>query len=324
VFSDEFCRVAVDCIQQQKSPSLAFQFNDQSILFTKLYGDASHKTFYRFTYQDQTYVLVYIPDGIPASEETFCPPHERLSQGQIFAETGAWLQRHVNHVPRLYAVEDHYRGFIMTDGGDVTLHDQAQPPQQAYFACIDWLIALQQQTRKLTGDSIIHQRVFNHDALLTELQEFIEFSPTQDSEQHAHRFDDLAKAIAKQPQTIIHRDYQSKNILLDQGEIMIIDSQDMCMGSIYYDVASLLYDPYVNLDDVLIAAGMDYFHTQLVAVGLIDQDREQTREAIQLNAAQRLYKAAGRYQRIHQLKGNDNYLQYYDGAVRRANALLTI
>jgi NDP-sugar pyrophosphorylase family protein/streptomycin 6-kinase len=55
--------------------------------------------------------------------------------------------------------------------------------------------------------------------------------------------------LQRQPQVPVHRDLQSSNILLPQGGPVLIDFQGIRMGAAAYDLASLLCDPYVMLDE---------------------------------------------------------------------------
>lgn len=47
----------------------------------------------------------------------------------------------------------------------------------------------------------------------------------------------------------LHRDFQSRNIMLYQGALKVIDFQGARLGPWGYDLASLLYDPYVSLSE---------------------------------------------------------------------------
>lgn len=59
----------------------------------------------------------------------------------------------------------------------------------------------------------------------------------------------IAARLLRHPQVLIHRDLQSTNILFHRGRPVFIDFQGMRWGSPYYDLASLLADPYVQLDE---------------------------------------------------------------------------
>lgn len=58
-----------------------------------------------------------------------------------------------------------------------------------------------------------------------------------------------AETLAKSPQSLVHRDFQSSNIIFPEGrkEPAVIDFQGMRKGPAAYDLASLAYDPYVKL-----------------------------------------------------------------------------
>lgn len=58
---------------------------------------------------------------------------------------------------------------------------------------------------------------------------------------------EMAHWLADRPRVPIHRDCQSQNIMLHEGEAWLIDFQGMRMGLAEYDLASLLYDPYMAL-----------------------------------------------------------------------------
>ncbi len=59
----------------------------------------------------------------------------------------------------------------------------------------------------------------------------------------------VAKKLLEAPQVLVHRDFQSSNVLYREGrdEPVFIDFQGMRLGAAAYDVASLLYDPYVPM-----------------------------------------------------------------------------
>jgi len=44
----------------------------------------------------------------------------------------------------------------------------------------------------------------------------------------------------------MHRDFQSKNLMIKNEQIFVIDFQGARLGPPSYDLASLLFDPYVN------------------------------------------------------------------------------
>ncbi len=60
---------------------------------------------------------------------------------------------------------------------------------------------------------------------------------------------DMADWLAGLPRVPVHRDCQSQNIMLKDGKAWLIDFQGMRYGRKEYDLASLLYDPYMQLSE---------------------------------------------------------------------------
>jgi len=48
---------------------------------------------------------------------------------------------------------------------------------------------------------------------------------------------------------LIHRDFQSQNIMIKNGKPVLLDFQGMREGCLFYDLGSLICDPYVTFDD---------------------------------------------------------------------------
>lgn len=62
----------------------------------------------------------------------------------------------------------------------------------------------------------------------------------------------LKQQLQNIPYSLIHRDFQSQNVIIkNDGSIGLIDFQGMRLGSFWYDIASLLFDPYANIRPLL-------------------------------------------------------------------------
>lgn len=59
-------------------------------------------------------------------------------------------------------------------------------------------------------------------------------------------FKDLAERLGGATKHLVHRDFQSQNFMLVDGEAYWIDFQGMRRGRQEYDLASLIYDPYMD------------------------------------------------------------------------------
>ena len=60
---------------------------------------------------------------------------------------------------------------------------------------------------------------------------------------------ELITRLAELPRSLVHRDFQSRNVLVQGDRIVLIDYQGMRLGRPEYDLASLLYDPYIPLEE---------------------------------------------------------------------------
>ncbi len=62
------------------------------------------------------------------------------------------------------------------------------------------------------------------------------------------------------PSVLVHRDLQSQNVMIVNGEPVFIDFQGMRLGSPFYDLGSLLYDPYVEIGEAERVALLKYYY----------------------------------------------------------------
>ena len=72
-------------------------------------------------------------------------------------------------------------------------------------------------------------------------------APQKQIDAVAAELESVSRLLARSPQALIHRDWQSSNILFRNGRPVMIDYQGMRQGPAAYDLASLLCDPYADL-----------------------------------------------------------------------------
>jgi aminoglycoside/choline kinase family phosphotransferase len=105
-----------------------------------------------------------------------------------------------------------------------------------------------------------------------------------------------------------HRDYHSRNLMVDGGRLGVIDFQDALMGPATYDLASLLRDAYIQLDEALVDDLVAYYLDRMAERGSVWNDRPAFRFLFDLTSIQRNLKAAGRFVYIDRVKGNAKFL----------------
>ena len=119
---------------------------------------------------------------------------------------------------------------------------------------------------------------------------------------------ELAEWLAALPRVPVHRDFQSQNILMRGGEAWLIDFQGMRMGLPEYDLASLLYDPYVSMPAAERTELLAYWE-QLTAEPL-------RVDVLAACALQRIMQALGAFANIGYNAGNAWYLNLIPAGVR--------
>jgi len=129
---------------------------------------------------------------------------------------------------------------------------------------------------------------------------------------------EMAKHLASLPRVLVHRDFQSQNIIIRNGQAYLIDFQGMRPGLAEYDLASLLYDPYVKLSDAERAELIVYYRDRQLENGsTIDSDFD---FKLRICAMQRLMQALGAYAILGLVKGHKHFLQHIPNALRSLRA----
>lgn len=123
-------------------------------------------------------------------------------------------------------------------------------------------------------------------------------------------FGDLVNAALQQPRVYVHRDYHSRNLMLLDAGLGVIDFQDAVHGPFSYDLVSLLKDCYIAWPaDTVAAWACEYLqraHDARIVSGL---DETRFLRAFDLMGAQRHLKAAGIFCRLWLRDGKPGYLQ---------------
>jgi len=123
----------------------------------------------------------------------------------------------------------------------------------------------------------------------------------------------IAEHLDRLPRVLVHRDFQSQNIIMRNGRAHLIDFQGMRPGLAEYDLASLLYDPYVDLMEAERPELITYYREQQVKKGIpIDGDFD---SRLRLCAMQRLMQALGAYGFLGLVKGHKHFLKYVPAAM---------
>ncbi|PYK46395.1 MAG: hypothetical protein DME46_01970 [Verrucomicrobia bacterium] len=129
--------------------------------------------------------------------------------------------------------------------------------------------------------------------------------------------EDIADRLGSLPRVLVHRDFQSQNIIVRSGHAFLIDFQGMRPGLAEYDLASLLFDPYVRFSPAEREELYSYYTERR---GLAPT--RQLRETLLLCAMQRLMQALGAYGFLGLVKGNRDFLAHVPAALHSLRNLI--
>ncbi len=133
---------------------------------------------------------------------------------------------------------------------------------------------------------------------------------TPELAERIHQSEDLRKlrtGLSQPPRCLIHRDFQSQNVILRDGEPVFIDYQGLRFGLPEYDLASLIYDPYVPMAEPE--------REELIAFAEARSQNPDFRRHFQLCACQRLMQALGAYGFLGLVKGKPAFLDHIGPAL---------
>ncbi|MBI2876196.1 MAG: phosphotransferase [Candidatus Tectomicrobia bacterium] len=235
------------------------------------------------------------------------------------------LQRHQIPVPQLYTYDPQKGAALLEDLGDRTLEEEVKRPtdpeaERAYYVkAIDLILRMQlEASHGKEADCVAFALAFDLPKLMEELEFFLTHTVAglwQREISPAHRpvlqgqLLAICQILADQPRYFTHRDYHSRNIMVQAGDLRIVDFQDARMGPCQYDLVSLLRDSYVYLGEEWVEELMEYYVERKEALEGVRIDRQEFRRVFDLMALQRNLKALGTFGYQKVAKGNDRFLE---------------
>lgn len=302
-------------------------------VFSAMTGGASPRRFCRVRQANGATVIVMLipehtPDVVKARE---------LGRRWPFLELRDLLQQSGVRVPALLA-EDTAQGLLLVEDLGVTLAEYLEEHPEArlelYRRAVSDLARAQRALTPLPEHSIVRLRAFDFTLLHWEILHFEEWGLRArglvPNAEQAARFEraahHLASTIAALPRGFVHRDYQSRNLMVcgggDSLELGWIDFQDALLGPRAYDLVALLCDSYQPFDRTFVEARLDDY---AAAATLDDAGRAALGREFDLITVQRKLKDAGRFVFIDRNKSDPSFLRFVEPTldiVRQALARL--
>lgn len=252
----------------------------------------------------------------PEDHGTFIGVHYTLerSDNANFLPVAQFLKSAGLNIPEVLYDNIRRHVALVEDLGDVDLHslkdepfEVREPYYRSVFAQLDALL----YTRPPKDFDL--QPIFDEPLYRWEQEYFFEhFVETHLGKDASELREDpillgLAKRLGATAPHMVHRDFQSQNILIHDETAYLIDFQGLRMGRQEYDIASLLYDPYMNHSAEEREKLLDIWE---------DVCEERPIEPILKDcAAQRLMQALGAFANLYHNEGNEWYAEHIPTAV---------
>ncbi len=252
-------------------------------------GDGSDRLWFRAVHNEKTLVI---------SDHDICPdPSENLSQLKAFVNIGTHLNACKLPVPKILGHDSLSGQVAVEDLGNTHLADHIKGLKteldnkldetailHTYKQVIDALIQFSQngikgfnsqwtcQTPTYSKELILEKecRYFMEAFVRGYLNLDVQGAPLDSAFSHI-----ADNALAHGLTGLMHRDMQSKNIMINREDIYFIDFQSARIGPLQYDLASLFIDPYVILPDKIQSTLLVYAMSALGIESPVEKDNFQ-------------------------------------------------
>jgi aminoglycoside/choline kinase family phosphotransferase len=278
-----------------------------------LTGDASTRQYFRVLRPDGPSIVLAVYDAPFTFEEL------------PFVNVSRLLANVPLPIPAIAGSAGDLGILLLEDLGDVTLqaHLGATPPAEhaaLYTQAVEFIERLQRRGRELeSGQYVPFAIAFDRDKLIWELSFFVRHYlegyrgvalaaavRAALDEEWRHMADELAG----EPRVLCHRDYHSRNLMVHDRRLYIIDYQDARMGPDTYDLASLLRDSYVDLPEARVDELIRGFLMLRPAGHASPAAAAEFRRRFDLMSVQRNLKALGTFGHQTTARSNPVYIQY--------------
>lgn len=240
---------------------------------------------------------------------------EEREDNEQFIPVGNFLKQAKLRVPAIIHERARYRVALVEDLGDVDLlslkdrpFEERLPLYRSAFEQVDRLFyaKVPKEFHLMPPfDAALYRWEQNYFFEYL-VEEFLGMDATALRENPV--FTELAERLGTGARHLVHRDFQSQNLLVKDDQIWLIDFQGLRRGRQEYDLASLIFDPY-----------LDHSAEEREALLTLWEDIADERPEITLFhqcAAQRLMQALGAYGNILKNRGDEWYRPHIATAAR--------
>ena len=241
------------------------------------------------------------------------------------------FQKHSVPVPGLIEADMDKKNALLEDAGDISLYSWLKCPRDSedieniYRQVLNIIVLIHTEvTENISACHLLEKRIFDYDHFRWEtdyfIKRFVEGVRNINIRNLTMLNEELHQMAVKAdsvPKTVIHRDFQSQNIMVMKGqELRLIDYQGARLGPPAYDVASMLWDPYFCLEDEMRERLLKYYVDKMKAYYSGKFDDDIFIDSIILCRLQRHMQALGAYGFLSSVKGKKYFRKHMPEGVR--------
>ena len=227
--------------QKEITNWLSKTIGNNSFNIEELRQEASDRKYYRIKADNVSYVLA----------DNF----DKTDQSANFLYASKILKNSSVNVPEVLAFSEDLRFLLLQDLGDKSLDTDNEYKDQKILE-----MALEQLSKIYFSDQDV-LRSATKESLLIQTNSFIDFckeNKLSNDELKAleNLRNNLVQNLLNQQFIPTHNDFERRNLMMFEENLFVIDFQDLNMGPIGIDLASILYEhsyeyPKVLIDDLL-------------------------------------------------------------------------
>jgi aminoglycoside/choline kinase family phosphotransferase len=265
----------------------------------QLTPDASIREYFRIGWKGGSAIACVYPDSFVKAEQSY------LDVTELFLAAGLPVAEILDYDENLGVI-------IQEDLGDRILRDvmvgaDEETRERLILDAVALIPRIQAATKKASELNSIASRLrFDTEKLSWELDFFkTHYFTTYKNEplsadvdaNVAAEFLELSKLLESKASVLCHRDFHAANLMLDSDDrLRIIDHQDARIGSVAYDLVSLLLDRVTEPPSAdWLAEKRRFFLDERRTLGLVDIDENIFADEFRLQTIQRCLKAIGTF-----------------------------
>ncbi|KMP11308.1 hypothetical protein UR09_03655 [Candidatus Nitromaritima sp. SCGC AAA799-A02] len=282
-----------------------------------LLGDASDRSYFRVTFQTGPNSKDPVSVIVMQLQEPVAQPETDFTRVLKFLR-GLGLP-----APQLYHYDIEKGLLFLEDCGVQTLEDRlGESPRdrdRLYRQAVELLVQMQTRaTRALNPECPAWHLQFDVEKLMWEFDFMLDhyvggvcesLLAGEERRKVREAFVPLCETLAAQELCFTHRDYHSRNLMVDADRLVMIDFQDARQGPCQYDLVSLLKDSYAQIDDAMRDELIDFYIRLKEKEEGREVDREEFDRVFDWMSVQRNLKAVGTFAFQSVKKNNDRYMK---------------